>query len=216
MIKLSDRAKDILEWIYCIVIAIVLALLVRYFIGTPTIVKQPSMYPTLKENQRLILNRLDRTFNKTPNRGDIVTFEAPTENYIAPSEADLENPVAVYHNEDGMNWFQRFTYEVLEVGKTSYIKRVIALPGEHVKIENGYVYINGEKLEENYLQEGVITDDLQGVFSDITVPEGYVFCLGDNRSKSTDCRRFGCIPIDKIEGKVVLRFWPFDVFGKVE
>lgn len=216
MIKLSDRAKDILEWIYCIVIAIVLALLVRYFIGTPTIVKQPSMYPTLKENQRLILNRLDRTFNKTPNRGDIVTFEAPTESYIAPSEADLENPVAVYHNEDGMNWFQRFTYEVLEVGKTSYIKRVIALPGEHVKIENGYVYINGEKLEENYLQEGVITDDLQGVFSDITVPEGYVFCLGDNRSKSTDCRRFGCIPIDKIEGKVVLRFWPFDVFGKVE
>lgn len=216
MIKLSDRAKDILEWIYCIVIAIVLALLVRYFIGTPTIVKQPSMYPTLKENQRLILNRLDRTFNKTPNRGDIVTFEAPTESYIAPSEADLENPVAVYHNEDGMNWFQRFTYEVLEIGKTSYIKRVIALPGEHVKIENGYVYINGEKLEEDYLQEGVITDDLQGVFSDITVPEGYVFCLGDNRSKSTDCRRFGCIPIDKIEGKVVLRFWPFDVFGKVE
>ncbi len=216
MIKLSDRAKDILEWVYCIVIAVILALLVRYFVGTPTIVKQPSMYPTLKENQRLILNRLDRTFNKMPNRGDIVTFEAPSESYIPYSEADLENPVARYKNEEVMNWFQKFVYEVLEIGKTSYIKRVIALPGEHVKIEDGYVYINGEKLEEDYLQEGVITDNLQGAFSDITVPEGYVFCMGDNRSKSTDCRRFGCIPIDKIEGKVVLRFWPFDVFGKVE
>jgi len=216
MIKLNDRARDILEWVYCIVIAIVLALLVRYFVGTPTIVKQPSMYPTLKENQRLILNRLDRTMNKMPNKGDIVTFEAPTENYITPSEADLENPKAVYNNEADMNVFQKFVYEVLEIGKISYIKRVIALPGEHVKIEDGYVYVNGERLEENYLQEGVITDDLQGAFVDITVPEGYIFCLGDNRSKSTDSRRFGCIPIDKVEGRVVLRFWPLDVFGKVE
>ena len=216
MIKLSDRAKDILEWVYCIIIAVVLALLVRYFVGTPTIVKQPSMYPTLKEDQRLILNRLDRTFNKTPQRGDIVTFEAPSENYIPYSEADLENPVAVYNNDEDMNVFEKFAYKVLEINKISYIKRVIALPGEHVKIEDGYVYINGKRLEEDYLQEGIITDDLQGAFVDITVPEGYVYCLGDNRSKSTDCRRFGCIPIDKIEGKVVLRFWPFDVFGKVE
>ena len=60
------KKKDILEWVYCIVIAVVLALFVRYFIGTPTIVKQPSMYPTLKENQRLILNRIGRTFKKMP------------------------------------------------------------------------------------------------------------------------------------------------------
>lgn len=216
MIKLNDKAKNILEWVYCIVIAVVLALLVRYFVGTPTIVKQPSMFPTLKEDQRLILNRLDRTMKKTPKRGDIITFEAPEKSYIPHSEFDPENPVAIYNNQDNMNWFQKFSYNVLEIGKTSYIKRVIALPGEHVKIEDGYVYINGEKLEEKYLQEGVITDSLQGVFSDITVPEGYVFAMGDNRSKSTDCRRFGCVPIEKIEGKVVLRFWPFDVFGKVE
>lgn len=216
MIRMSDRVKDILEWIYCIIIAIALALLVRYFVGTPTIVKQPSMYPTLKENQRLILNRLDRTFNKTPQRGDIVTFEAPSENYIPHSEADLNNPVALYNNDENRKGFNKFVYRVLEVGKISYIKRVIALPGEHVEIKDGYVYVNGKKLEEDYLQEGIITDELQGAFVDITVPEGYVYCLGDNRSKSTDCRRFGCIPIEKIEGKVVLRFWPFDVFGKVE
>lgn len=214
-VEINEKAKDILEWAYCVIIAVILALLVRYFIGTPTIVKQPSMYPTLKEDQRLILNRWGRTMKKMPNRGDIITFEAPKVNYISPLEADLDNPKAVY-DETKRNWFQGFTYNVLEIGKISYIKRVIALPGEHVEIKNGKVYINGEELQEDYLQPGVITDSLDGAFTDFVVPENYVFAMGDNRAQSTDCRRFGCIPREKIEGKVVLRFWPLNVFGKVK
>ena len=57
---MTEKIKDMLEWIYCIIIALVLALLFRYFVGTPTVVQQRSMYPTLKENQRLILNRTFR------------------------------------------------------------------------------------------------------------------------------------------------------------
>ena len=75
---MSAKVKDILEWIYCIIIAVVLALLFRYFIGTPTIVKQVSMYPTLVQNQRLWLNRWGRTTKKMPERGNIITFEAPS------------------------------------------------------------------------------------------------------------------------------------------
>lgn len=207
--------KEILEWVYCIIIAIVLALLVRYFIGTPTIVQQPSMYPTLKQGQRLILNRTIRTTKSMPNRGDIVTFEAPSKSYISAIEANLDNPVAIY-DYNITNIFSKFRYYVLEIGKTSYIKRVIGLPGERVQIENGKVFINGERLEESYLQEGVITTSLEGVFTDITVPENCLFVMGDNRPQSTDSRRFGCIPLEKIESKVWIRFWPFDLFGKVE
>lgn len=207
--------KEILEWVYCIIIAIVLALLVRYFIGTPTIVQQPSMYPTLKQGQRLILNRTIRTTKSMPKRGDIVTFEAPSKSYVSAVEANLEKPVAVY-DYNITNIFSKFRYYVLEIGKTSYIKRVIGLPGEHVKIENGKVYINGEELDESYLQDGVITTSLEGVFTDLTVPENCLFVMGDNRSQSTDSRRFGCIPLEKIESKVWIRFWPFDFFGKVE
>ena len=211
----KDRVKDIMEWIYCIIIAIVLALLVRYFIGTPTIVKQPSMYPTLKPDQRLVLNRWSRTIHAIPKRGDIITFEAPSKSFISVDEFDEDNPVAVYDNEpEGI--FSKFKHYVLEIGKTSYIKRVIALPGEHVKIEDGKVYINGEKLEESYLQDGVETDMAGGLFTDFTVPEGYIFAMGDNRAQSSDCRRFGCIPIEKVEGTVLFRFWPLNVFGKVE
>lgn len=210
---ISDRAKNILEWIFCIVIAFVLALLIKYFIGTPTVVKQVSMKPTLIENHRLILNRWIRTTKQMPQRGDIITFEAPTN---LRGEFDLDNPVAKYENEP-TSWWEKFTYYVLEIGKESYIKRVIALPGEHVRIANGKVYINGEELQEDYLAEGVVTEpDSSSSSIEFTVPENHIFAMGDNRRESTDCRRFGCIPLEKVESKVWIRFWPFNLFGKVK
>ena len=210
----KEKLKDILEWIYCIVIAIALALLVRYYVGTPTIVNQTSMFPTFNDNDRLILNRLYRTFKITPARGDIVTFEAPSLNYLNGEEADLDNPVAIYTREP--KWvISKFFYNVVELGKTSYIKRVIGLPGEHIQIKDGNVYINGTKLEEDYLAEGIKTEvSEEEQFIDIIVPNNTIFVMGDNRElgKSADSRRFGCIPYEKIEGKVKLRFWPLNSF----
>ena len=208
MVDKKAVIKEVLEWTYCIVIAVALALLIRYFIGTPTVVKQSSMYPTLKQNQRLVLNRLYRTFHDTPERGDIITFEAP-------SHSVATGVKAVYDNEP-QNVFEKFCYYVLEVNKMSYIKRVVALPGEHVQIMDGKVYINGEELKEDYLQENVVTEAKSIYLTDFIVPEGYVFAIGDNREYSGDCRAFGCIPFEKIESKVWIRFWPFDLFGKVK
>ena len=210
--KINLMIKEILEWIYCIIIAVALALLVRYYIGTPTIVQQHSMYPTLKPNERLILNRWARTTGATYERGDIITFEAPSERIT--ETANLENPVAKYENEP-QGFLEKFSYYVLEISKESYIKRVIGLPGEHVKIENNKVYINGEELDEPYLSEDVITTK-SGVYYDLVVPEGTVFAMGDNRTQSTDSRSFGCIPIEKIESKVWIRFWPLNLFGEVD
>lgn len=206
--------KDIFEWIYCIIIAVVLALLVKYYVGTPTIVKQTSMYPTFTPNDRLILNRLYRTCNTTPKRGDIITFEAPSVSYTNREKADLDNPTAIYNYEpEGL--ISKFFYNVAEIGKVSYIKRVIALPGEHVQIKDEKVYINGEVLKEEYLAEGEVTNPEGGQFIDLIVPENTVFVMGDNRDNSGDSRKFGCIPYEKIEGKVVLRFWPLNAFGTI-
>lgn len=209
---MNEKVKDILEWGYCIVIALILALLFRYFIATPTIVKQRSMFPTLQENQRLILNRTFRITKKSPERGQIVTFEAPTKTY-SKWEADQSNPVAVYDDEP-KEIFNKFVYYSLEVTKKSYIKRVIGIAGDHVKIENNKVYINGEEQEENYLRDDVVTES--EVFYDFIVPEGYFFAMGDNRTKSTDCREIGCIPLEKLEGFVCFRFWPLSEFGGIE
>ncbi len=198
--------KEIFEWIFCVIVALILALLFRYFIGTPTIVKQRSMYPTLEEGQRLILNRTIRITKRTPQKGDFITFEAPSTEY-SKWEADQSNPVAKYENEP-KGILSKFIYYVVELNKLSYIKRVIAVEGEHVKIEEGKVFINGVELEEEYLNNDVVTES--DVFYDFVVPEGYVFAMGDNRTKSTDCRSLGCIPVEKVEGIVCLRFWPFD------
>ena len=210
---MNEKLKNGLEWFYCIVIAIVLALLFRYFIGTPTIVQQVSMYPTLVQDQRLWLNRWGRTTKQMPKRGDIITFEAPSKTRFLSDELNKENPVAVYNNEP-TGWFGKFRYYVLEIGKESYIKRVIALPGEHVQIKDGKVFINGEELQEDYLQAGIVTDSTG--FDDFVVPDNYVFAMGDNRNHSTDCRAFGCIPLEKIESKVWIRIWPLNLWGKVK
>lgn len=210
--KMSEKTRNILEWIVCIIIAIVLTLLFRYFIATPTVVQQVSMYPTLVENQRLMVTRTFRITDKMPKRGDIVTFEATSFSY-SEGTVDQSNPKAVYLEED-RNVLENFLYNVLELTKKSYIKRVIGLPGEHVEIKNGKVYINGEELKEDYLQPDVVTES--AVFNDFIVPKGYLFCMGDNRTKSTDCRKFGCIPYEKLEGIVAFRFWPLNKIGSVK
>lgn len=217
---MKSTLREIIEWLVCIIVAVVLALVVRYYIGTPTIVQQRSMFPTLKENERLWLNRWGRTTKKLPEKGDIITFEAPSVTKVTKEDIDLNNPVAIYKNEP-QTLLGKFSYYVLENGKKSYIKRVIAVPGDYVEIKNGGVYIDGEKIQEDYLQPGVVTDMVQGnsdesYFNNFTVPDNCVFAMGDNRPGSTDCRSFGCIPLEKIEGKVLFRFWPFSKFGGVK
>lgn len=209
-----SKIKDILEWILCIIIALVIAILFRYYIGTPTIVKQPSMYPTLKEDQRLWLNRWGRTTKQLPKKGDIITFEAPSTTILSLEEKE-ENVIARYENEP-KSTLGKFTYYVLEMHKMSYIKRVIGLPGDHIVIDDGKVYINDILFEEKYLRPGVITDNGRGYCTDLVVPENTVFVMGDNRAQSTDSRCFGCIPLERIESKVWIRIWPLNLFGKID
>ncbi len=211
---MDKKVKEIIEWILCIIIALVLAVLFRYYIGTPTIVQHESMYPTLISGERLWLNRFDRTINKIPERGEIITFEEPNKIGYTSKEIDTDNPIAEYEEKELGQWF---TEDFLEIGKRSYIKRVIALPGEHVEIKQGKIYIDGELLNEPYIDSGVVTDILgETGFDDIIVPENTVFALGDNRPQSTDSRAFGCVPFDQIESTVSIRIWPLDKWGEVE
>ncbi len=208
---MNPKVKNVLEWTYCIIIAIALALFVRYFIGTPTIVQMYSMFPTLKPNERLILNRIPVTFHSEIKKGEIITFEAPSETDVNENDIDMSNPVAKYDNKP-KGIFKNFVYYVLEIGKTSYIKRVIATENQHVQIRDNKVYINGEEYDEPYLDDSVETP-ANGPYVDLVVPEGCIYVMGDNRTQSTDSRVFGCIPLDKIEGKVAFRFWPLNKWG---
>lgn len=87
---------------------------------------------------------------------------------------------------------------------TDLIKRVVGLPGDTVEAQNGQVLVNGEPLDEPYLDEGVTTGD----FDPVTVPEGHFFMMGDNRGDSRDSRFFGPIAEETIVGRAFFRVWP--------
>ena len=86
--------------------------------------------------------------------------------------------------------------------KEDLIKRVIGLPGEEVVVKDGRVYINGTALEESYIASS------PKYTAQWSVPEGYLFVLGDNRNDSSDSHSWGLLPLDDVVGKAVLVYWP--------
>lgn len=199
--------KEIVEWLLCFVIAYVIYLVINNIFGTVAGIKQSSMYPTCKEGHKVLISRR-LIYNRDVNVGDIVILEAPTES--APSEGS--SVTAFYLERKGI---ESFIYNIMGIGKRSYIKRVIAVGGDHLYIdENGKVYVNDILQKEDYLTEQYTP--ITGDYYDVVVPDGHVFVMGDNRQGSMDSREFGCIPLNKVDGKVVCRVWPLNAIGKIE
>lgn len=115
---------------------------------------------------------------------------------------------------------ERFDVVVLKYPEDphkDFIKRVIGLPGEEIKIENGRVYVNDEPIEDDFVKHWKYEDFPPPHYQrwgsarrSWIVPKAHYFVLGDNRASSTDSRIFGNVPQDYIKGKVRLRLWPFD------
>lgn len=104
----------------------------------------------------------------------------------------------------------------------NFIKRVIGIPGDRLKMEEDQLYLNGKRVEEPYLKENREWAEQQGYpqltteFGEFTVPTGYYFVLGDNRLNSVDSRTIGFIRKDAVLGEVKYRISPFKHFGPVE
>ncbi len=109
---------------------------------------------------------------------------------------------------------------VREGSNVPFIKRVIGLPGDHVQLKDGRVYVNGTSLDEPYVfaEEGVRqrTDPVAGGPAEWFVPPGELFVLGDHRLESQDSRTFGPVAVGAVIGRAWLRYWPLDAFGVLE
>lgn len=163
----DDRlGRELWEWLKAILFAVGIALVIRLILFTPIVVDGESMLPSLKDGERLIVNKAIYLI-KEPERGEIVVF----------------------HAAQGKDW----------------IKRVIGEPGDTIEVNNGQLYINGERVEEPYLDEsyGYIMDDFR-----VEVPQHQLFVMGDNRANSRDSRNIGTIPIESVVGRAELVFWP--------
>ncbi len=96
-----------------------------------------------------------------------------------------------------------------------YIKRVIGLPGETVSVQDGFVYIDGQRLDEPYIDGPITACGARRQCDPVTVPEGEIFVMGDNRTNSSDSRSFGPVGIDRIIGKAWITYWPTNDIGLV-
>ncbi len=174
-------------------IAIAVAFVVKAFVAQAFFIPSESMYPQLTEGDRVVVSRVAYDLHD-PRRGDIVVFDSPE----PAAKADKRSfPVRIIG--DVLE-----TVALKEPDETELIKRVIGLPGETVEAIGGTVYIDGRPLVEPYLAPGVVTAD----FGPEPVPEGRLWCMGDNRGNSRDSRVIGSIPMENIVGRAIARVWP--------
>ncbi len=93
----------------------------------------------------------------------------------------------------------------------AFIKRVIGVPGDRVTVKSGKVVVNDQPIDESYISEAPKYE-----FESVTVPPNSYFVLGDNRNNSYDSHYWGFVPKDRIIGRAVVRFWPFDRLGSIK
>jgi len=148
-------------------------------------------------------------------------------NYVVDGESmspTLENGDKLVINKITyrFNDIKRFDIIVFHANeKEDYVKRVIGLPGDEISYKDDQLYINGEPVEEPFidpmLKKGLtkFTNDftLESVTGLKVIPDGYIFVMGDNRKHSYDSREFGLVPMDAVIGKVGIRYWPLSAFA---
>lgn len=176
--------KTLIEFGKSILVAVTAAAFIILFVFETVSVDGTSMYSTLQNNDRLIIEKVSYHFT-FPKKGDIIVFKCPSDT------------------------------------SKKFIKRVIAVQGDKVKIVDDKVYVNGIQLKEKYAyyMNKQVTDDLRvHNFDEKTVPSDTVFVLGDNRYNSLDSRfenEVGFVNKKLIIGKEALRIYPFNKIGKV-
>jgi signal peptidase I len=177
------------ELLIVVVIAVGLAVLLRTFVVQTFSIPSGSMEPTLNIGDRIVVDKLSYDLHGV-GRGDIVVFTRP------PAENCAGAPVS------------------------DLVKRVIGLPGETISLSgNGYVLINGTRLDETWLPKSVRGTTYPGpsgtpysLVHPYKIPANDYFMMGDNRDDSCDSRFWGPIPKSLIVGKVDLRIWPLTRF----
>ena len=174
-----------IDWIVTIVGAVAIVLAIKQWVFNPYRIPSSSMEPTLhcaRMGEGCEARISDRVLAnrflfrfRDPKRGEIVVFETPPRALAACGAGG------------------------------TFVKRVVALPGETWRLENGYVYINGKRLSEPYLKQQRRGDDTE---PSAKVPPGHYVMLGDNRMQSCDSRAWGPVPRKNLIGKVFFVYWP--------
>jgi signal peptidase I len=190
----KTAAGSLIELVTIVVVAVGLALLIQAVLVKPYRIPSESMVPTLEIGQRVLVNRLGERFSN-PSVGDVVVFHPPAgaeRNEQCGAEPAQGAPC---------------TKPTKDRADVNFIKRVVAGPGDRLRIDNGRVVLNGRPVKEPYARPcgGGGECDYP---KEITVPAGHYFMMGDNRGASQDSRFWGPVPEKWVIGGAFATYWP--------
>lgn len=201
-----------------VVIALVASFLIKTFIVRSFYIPSGSMEQTLDVNDRILVDELTPRFGGY-ERGDIVVFQDPG-GWLPPQSADTRPAIVA-----GIDWLLSLVGLSAPDSDDHLVKRIIGLPGDHVVCCNaiGQLTINGTPIDEtSYVNFPSGETAASGEAFDVTVPDGALWVMGDNRYSSADSREHqdqpgkGFVPIDNVVGRAFLITWPFSRFGGLD
>ncbi len=198
--KKKTPAREILEWVLTIVVAVMIAIPIRAFGFELVRVDGESMDNTLANGEIMFVTKYDYAST-----------------WLCFPWQDAESKEKAARITTGGNP-QRFDVVICRYpgrGDTNFVKRIIGLPGDTIEIRNGYLYVNGERYEEPYVDDEY-RDGRLNTFGPYTVPEGEYFVMGDHRNNSNDSRSQGTISRDMIIGHVRTVLYPFSEIREIK
>jgi signal peptidase I len=196
----KSTMKSVIELAITVAIAVGLALLIQAFIVKPYRIPSGSMEPTLSIGQRILANRMI----DHPSIGDIVVFHPPAG--ADPASAHCGDP------NQGTGHSQACDTPTPQQSSQTFIKRVVAGPGDVIRIINGHVYRNGVREQDSFTYPCGSGPDCNFP-TPIKIPPGDYFMMGDNRGASDDSRFWGPVPDSQIIGVAFFTYWPPDRIG---
>ncbi|HEX4760714.1 MAG TPA: signal peptidase I [Thermoleophilaceae bacterium] len=191
--KKKSASGSLIELVTIVAIALGLALGIQAFLVKPFRIPSGSMEPTLDIGQRVLVDRVTQHFSSF-HRGDIVVFKPP-------KGADTDD-CGVNHPAT-----EPCPTPTPQKSETNFIKRIVGVPGDRLKVLAGRVYIDGKPLKEPYIRPDA-TCELCNEPQAITIPPGSFFMMGDNRGQSADSREWGPVPKNWIIGTAFFTYWP--------
>ena len=194
----QDKAKrsgagSVLELFLIVAVALGLALGIQAFLVKPFRIPSASMEPTLDIGQRVLVSRVNYHFSD-PDRQDVVVFKPPkgADENLCGATRQPQRPCPK---------------PTPGKSKENFIKRIVAVPGDRLKVLRSHVYINGKEQKEPFARFDS-TCDICELPREIVIPPDHFFMMGDNRGESADSRYWGPVPRDNLIGQAFFTYWP--------
>ena len=189
------RRSSLFELIFVVVVALSLALAVQAYAVKPYQIPSGSMEPTLRIGDRVLVDRAGHRLGGQPEIGDIVVFHPPAGADHEPAVCGAPTPGAPCAR------------PTADPSDQTFIKRVVALGGDTVSIQDGHVIRNRRRAAEPFAAACAGAEGCDFA-EEITIPKGYVYLLGDNRGASLDSRFWGPVPVAWVIGQARAAYWP--------